>query len=49
MSKTIYIGDIHGRDVWEEIVEKHDNADHIVFIGDYFDSSLFWFNLIMVL
>jgi|TARA_R110000824_G_scaffold386575_1_gene581550 hypothetical protein len=38
MSKTIYIGDIHGRDVWEEIVEKHDNADNIVFIGDYFDS-----------
>ena len=39
MSKTIYIGDIHGRDVWEEIVEKHDDADNIVFIGDYFDSS----------
>lgn len=38
MSKTIYIGDIHGRDVWEEIVEKHDDADNIVFIGDYFDS-----------
>ena len=38
MSETIYIGDIHGRDVWEEIVEKHDDADNIVFIGDYFDS-----------
>ena len=38
MSKNIYIGDIHGRDVWEQIVEKHDDADNIVFIGDYFDS-----------
>jgi hypothetical protein len=38
MSKTIYIGDIHGRDVWEKIVEEHDDADNIVFIGDYFDS-----------
>lgn len=38
MSKTIYIGDIHGRDVWEEIVDKNDDADNIVFIGDYFDS-----------
>jgi predicted MPP superfamily phosphohydrolase len=38
MIKNIYIGDIHGRDVWKEIVEKHDDADNIVFIGDYFDS-----------
>lgn len=36
--KNIYIGDIHGRDVWKQIVEKHDDADNIVFIGDYFDS-----------
>lgn len=38
MGKTIYIGDIHGRDIWEEIVEEHKDADNIVFIGDYFDS-----------
>ena len=38
MSKNIYIGDIHGRDVWKEIVEEHKDADNIVFIGDYFDS-----------
>ena len=36
--KNIYIGDIHGRDVWKQIVEKHSDADNIVFIGDYFDS-----------
>ena len=38
MGKNIYIGDIHGRDVWKEIVEEHKDADNIVFIGDYFDS-----------
>lgn len=36
--KTIYIGDIHGRDVWKQIVAEHEDADNIVFIGDYFDS-----------
>jgi len=35
--KTILIGDIHGRDVWKKIVE-HENADKVIFIGDYFDS-----------
>ena len=35
--KTIVIGDIHGRDVWKKIVE-HENADKVIFIGDYFDS-----------
>lgn len=38
MGKNIYIGDIHGRDVWKQIVEEHRDADNIVFIGDYFDS-----------
>lgn len=38
MGKNIYIGDIHGRDIWKEIVTKHEDADNIVFIGDYFDS-----------
>ena len=38
MGKNIYIGDIHGRSVWKEIVEEHKDADNIVFIGDYFDS-----------
>ncbi|MDZ7846436.1 MAG: metallophosphoesterase [Owenweeksia sp.] len=33
----IAIGDIHGRDNWQEIVEKED-PDRFVFIGDYFDS-----------
>lgn len=38
MSETIYIGDIHGRDVWKDIVTEHNDVDNIVFIGDYFDS-----------
>ena len=36
--KNIYIGDIHGRDVWKQIVADNEDADNIVFIGDYFDS-----------
>ena len=35
--KTIVIGDIHGRDVWKEIVFQ-EQADRVIFIGDYFDS-----------
>lgn len=38
MKKNIYIGDIHGLDVWKQIVETHSDADNIVFVGDYFDS-----------
>ena len=38
MIKNIYIGDIHGLGVWKEIVDKHPDANNIVFIGDYFDS-----------
>jgi hypothetical protein len=35
--KTVVIGDIHGRSIWKQIIEK-ENADKIIFIGDYFDS-----------
>lgn len=37
MTKALIIGDIHGRDCWKEIVAK-ENADKVIFIGDYFDS-----------
>lgn len=36
--KIIVIPDIHGRDIWKQIVEKEKNADKIVFLGDYLDS-----------
>ena len=37
--KYLVIGDIHGRDHWKYSIEKfYDEADHIVFIGDYVDS-----------
>ena len=36
--KIIAISDIHGRDVWKEIVEKEEDTDKIVFLGDYVDS-----------
>ncbi len=34
--KIIALGDTHGRDYWKEVVNQE--FDHIVFIGDYFDS-----------
>ena len=37
MKKTIIIGDIHGRDIWKNIVAQ-EQADRVIFIGDYFDS-----------
>lgn len=36
--KTIALGDIHGRTIWKQIVEKHKDANRIIFIGDYFDT-----------
>lgn len=35
--KIIALGDIHGRSIWKDIVDK-EAFDKIVFIGDYFDS-----------
>jgi|GEM_PF-551774 predicted MPP superfamily phosphohydrolase len=35
--KTLVLGDIHGRRIWEEIV-KNETYDRVIFIGDYFDS-----------
>jgi len=35
--KTVVIGDVHGRSLWKLIVNQ-ENADRIIFIGDYFDS-----------
>ena len=36
--KLIAVGDIHGRSIWQYIIQK-ENPDHIVCIGDNFDSS----------
>ncbi len=35
--RIVSIGDVHGRSIWKQIVEKEKNADKIVFIGDYLD------------
>lgn len=35
--KTLILGDIHGRDIWEDIFNK-ELPDKVVFMGDYFDS-----------
>ena len=36
--KLVVIGDIHGRDIWKQIIAKEHDADEFVFVGDYFDS-----------
>jgi UDP-2,3-diacylglucosamine pyrophosphatase LpxH len=36
--KSVIIGDIHGRTSWEQIVEKENNANRFIFVGDYFDT-----------
>lgn len=36
--KIIFIGDIHGHDTWKQIVQKEQDADMFIFVGDYFDS-----------
>ena len=35
--EVILIGDIHGRTIWKQIVERHPDADHYILFGDYFD------------
>lgn len=37
MSKTIFLGDTHGRSIWKDII-RNEIPDRVVFIGDYFDS-----------
>lgn len=36
MKPTVVIGDIHGLDVWKQIIEKHPDCQ-VVFLGDYLD------------
>lgn len=38
MSKTVFIGDIHGSDRWKSVISNETDADRFVFVGDYFDS-----------
>jgi hypothetical protein len=36
--KTLVLGDTHGRSNWKQAIEAHPDAEHIIFMGDYFDS-----------
>jgi hydrogenase maturation factor len=36
--KLVAIGDIHGRNIWKQIIAQEQDADEFVFVGDYFDS-----------
>lgn len=35
MGKTIVLGDVHGRNIWKDIVNDNYDADCFVFLGDY--------------
>jgi hypothetical protein len=35
--KYVIIGDVHGRTNWKQIIEKENDADKFIFLGDYFD------------
>ena len=37
--KAVFLGDIHGRSIWQSIVANENDADIFVFLGDYFDSK----------
>jgi predicted phosphodiesterase len=37
MKKTLFIGDIHGRTIWKDIINT-EFPDEVIFVGDYFDS-----------
>lgn len=34
MTKKVVIGDIHGRTIWKDIIER-ENPDKVIFLGDY--------------
>ena len=38
--KIICFGDIHGREIWRDVVDSIgiDNVDLVIFLGDYFTS-----------
>ena len=38
MSKIVCIGDIHGRNIWKDILDNEKDFDEVVFLGDYFDN-----------
>lgn len=37
MSKIVVLGDIHGRDIWKDIITKED-PEQVIFLGDYLSS-----------
>lgn len=38
--KTLVLGDIHGRTIWRDIIEK-ENPDFVIFLGDYVSTHEF--------
>ena len=40
--KIIILGDIHGRTIWKQIIEK-ENPDKIIFLGDTIPPQFRWY------
>ena len=38
MSRTVVIGDLHGRSDWKLAIHQEEPVDRVIFMGDYFDS-----------
>lgn len=37
MNRILVIPDVHGRSFWREPLNKIDEFDHVIFLGDYMD------------
>jgi hypothetical protein len=37
--KILVLGDIHGRSIWRDIILKENDADKIIFLGDYVSTN----------
>lgn len=40
--KTILLGDTHGRPHWKKVLAQEQDADRIIFVGDYFDNPKYF-------
>jgi hypothetical protein len=38
MKNTLVIADVHGRTLWKQLVDKHPEAERIIFLADYLDT-----------
>lgn len=47
MNKILVIGDIHGSDIWKDIIKVNQDFNKCIFLGDYLDSHVLPDNVIL--